>query len=225
MAMKKKTIILSLIFLFILVTGFLGYWFFIKGDNNDLFDVYISQSVIPEDFDEYKVDRAKEKQEAALKLYRENREDSWTWTVIGNYFEFIHTYDKAVLAYNKVLELSDGDLSALTNLAHIYENNLEDYAKAEEYYLKAVDSPIFNYQVYLDLGLFYQFKTDKPTKAVELYLKGLERDVKQPNLLVALINFYKNNNDLKEATKYVTLLLQYYPDNSLYQQSFSVLLK
>jgi len=135
----KKTIKIFLFFsLFILVIMSI-YFVFIKKENNILNNSESIFSItIPEDFDEYKIERLENKIVEARKAYEENKDDNWTWIMIGDIYKFVKDYDRAILAYEKSLELQPKDIVSTLNLATIYEKYSIDYDKAEKYYNNAI---------------------------------------------------------------------------------------
>ncbi len=226
---KNKIIIFSAVFLFILAIGIIGgYFIFFKKSeptldyNNEILVFTVNKQG---DFDQDRLNRLEEKRLQALELYRKDKNDNWTWITIGNYYEYGRDYEKAVLAYKRVLELNSGDIMALSNLAHIYEKQFADYETAKSYYEQLIVSVSSVYEYYIDLANLYEYRMKKPTKAAEIYLEGLKNIPNHPNLLIGLIRYYVRQNDLPEAKKYAEILFKEYPNNELYKRDFGKLLE
>jgi tetratricopeptide (TPR) repeat protein len=223
----KKYLLFILLPVFLIAVVALSVYFFYFKNKQQAFNYNDEASVfsvnIPDDFDSDRLQRLEEKKQQALNLYRTAKDDNWTWVVIGNYHEYAKDYSKAIKDYEKVLELNPGDIMALSNLAHIYEGQLQDYVKAEEFYQKSIQASPSNYQLYIDLALMYENKMQKPTLAVTTYLEGLKNNPDHPNLLIPLIRYYKKQGDMLETKKYAQMLLQKYPDNQQYLNEFGSL--
>lgn len=188
-------------------------------DPNQVFNV-----VAPADFDENKKQRLEEKIAAAKDLYANKRNDTWTWVVIGNMYEFAHDYDRAILAYEKTLSINSSEMISLSNLGYIYEHQKSDFQKAEEYYKKVV--AIYSQIVdnYLNLAKLYEFRMNQPDEAEKVYLLGLENTNNNSDLLVATIYFYQRMNKTDKIAEYAGKLLELYPKNELYQNDFGPLI-
>jgi len=226
---KKKIIIFSIIFLFILVVGITGVYFFFFKKSQPVFD-YNNEAFVfninkQGEFDRDRLNRLEEKRVLALDLYRKEINDNWTWITIGNYYEYARDYDKAVFAYKRVMELNSNDTMALSNLAHIYDRQFSNYEEARNYYDKLITAVPYLYENYIDLANMYEYKMQKPTKAAETYLVGLQNLPGHPNLLIGLIRYYVRQNDLIEARKYAEILFKQDPNNETYLRDFGKLLE
>jgi len=134
---------------------------------------------------------------------------------------FVRDYRGAIAAYQKCLEINPLNIVANINIADIYEKKLEDFSQAEEYYKRAIDNQFNNPDLYNRLGRLYYLKMERPAEAEKTFLEGLQKADNYPDLLVALINFYKQQNRTEDEIKYIKILLELYPDNQLYQQEYS----
>jgi len=119
------------------------------------------------------------------------------------------------------LEINPLNIVANINIANVYENKLEDFAEAEEYYKKAIDNQFNNPDLYNRLARLYYLKMGRPEEAEKTFLEGLQKTNNYPDLLVGLINFYKKQDRTEDKVKYIKILLELYPDNQLYQQVYS----
>ncbi len=225
---KNKIIIFSVIILFVAV-GIIGSYFVFFKKSPSVFD-YNNETLVftvnkQGDFDQNRLDRLEEKRLQSLESYRKDKNDNWTWVAIGNYYEYARDYDKAILAYERVLELNSNDTMALSNLAHIYEKQFSNYEEARSYYDQLITAVPFLYENYIDLANMYEYKMQKPTKAAEIYLTGLQNIPGHSNLLIGLIRYYVRQNDLTEAKKYAEILFKKDPNNELYKRDFGKLLE
>lgn len=181
--------------------------------------------IAPDDFDANRLERLGEKIAAAKTLYADKPGDTWTWITIGNMYEFVHDYDRAIGAYEKAANLNEAEYISRMNLAYIYQNQKKDYVKAEGYYKKVVELNSANPENYLNLAQLYEFKMNQPDEAEKVYLAGLEKVRGSSDLLVAIISFYQRADNMEKAAEYARQLLKLYPDNELYKKDFGALAK
>ena len=143
--------------------------------------------------------KSDEYREKALELVNRTS-DRERWLIEGNYYyRSEKTYDRALEAYTKVVELYPDDPTALNGLALIHDN-LEEPAKAAEYYQRCVKqpgSPFLNFgnlsYTYARLG-----QHDKGREVLEGYLKSVP-DMAQVHLYLADNAIYQGRYDLALA--------------------------
>lgn len=231
MALNKQKIYLITAFI-ILVILLAGGWFF--GDNiikkkpvtdnwNDI--NYIFNIEIPADFDQYKIERLNEKISEAKKAFVEKPGDNWTWVMIGNMYEFVRDYERALVAYHKSLAIVPNDISATLNIATISEEQFKNYTEAEKYYSQAIAIFPQMPDLYDRLALLYWRKMNRPEDAETTYLQSLDQSGGHLDALLDLINFYEKTNQTEKMLPYVKKLLDAYPDNEAYQRDFGHLIK
>lgn len=228
--MNKKTFIILTAVLAVLIAGVIGVVLFgFFGEKKDKVDwddaEWVFDIDIPEDFNEYEIERAEEKIKQTRELYDTDKEDNWTWISLGNLYEFVGDYEKAILVYHKAIEVYPVDIVAHLNLATIYENYLVDYPKAEEYYKKVLEINSYAPDFYNNLARLYLYKMDRPEDAEAILLKGVETTGNNPDLLLSLINFYEKQGKEEERINYIKKLLELYPDDELYQQKYGGLVE
>lgn len=179
----------------------------------------------PDNFDEFRTSRLQEKIDQARQLYVEKPNDTWTWIVIGNMYEYAKDYDRAILAYKKTISINAGEYISRLNLAYIYENQKKDYSAAEKYYQEVLNLTPTNPESYLNLAKLYDLKIKSKELAEKMYLDGLVKTGNNPDLLVELVNFYQKYNDKENAVKYAKILLQNFPNDERYKDDFADLIK
>ncbi len=221
--MRSK--ILFLLVVLLIIAGAIFY-FWLEREKNSIQTLEDQEEQLfnitpPTDFDEYQIDRVNGKLGDLKKMYQEDKEDTNFWLGLGNLRNFVRDEQGAISAYQKCLEINPLNMVANINIADVYEKKLEDFPKAEEYYKKAIDNQFNNPDLYNRLGRLYYLKMDWPAEAEKTFLEGLEKTDNFPDLLVGLINFYKQQNRTEDEIKYIKILLELYPDNQLYQQAYS----
>ena len=236
--LSKKNILIFLVIVLLLVVSGVYYRSKQKGISiAELMNPKIEESVnwdnpdevfnikAPDDFDAAHLERLEEKITSAKDLYEKQKNDTWTWIVIGNMYEFAHDYDRAIGAYKKVTALNESEYISRMNLAYIYENQKKDFTLAEQYYKKVLDLTAGNPTSYINLARLYEFKLERVTDAEKVYLDGLTAVGDNPDLIVALIRFYQRQNMNDKAVEQAKKLLALYPDNEAYQNDFGELVK
>jgi len=229
--MKKNIVILIIIAILI---GLGGYFLFQNVykrsmvDSDNIIDWDNTEEIfnidIPSDFDDTKMERLEEKIATAKQALDTDRENTWTWIVVGNMYEFVQDYDRAIAAYEQALSLQEMEVISLSNLAYIYEKYKPDFDKAEYYYKRLLESNPNIPVNYLNFAQFYDFRINDKQKAEQTYLDGLDNTENNPDVLVAIIRFYERENRLDEAKKYANLLLELYPDEPQYEVDFGYLI-
>lgn len=221
--MKSKKLLLLVVLL--IIAGAIFYFWPERKDNSvqtleeneeQLFNISP-----PADFNEYEIDRVNGKLGDLKEMYEKDKEDTNFWIGLGNLRNFVRDYQGAISAYQKCLEINPLNIVANVNIADVYEKKLNDFPKAEEYYQKAIDNYFNSPDLYNRLARLYYLKMERPNAAEETFLLGLEKTNNYPDLLVGLINFYKQQNRTEDEIKYIKILLELYPDNQLYQQEYS----
>lgn len=190
-------------------------------DNPD----YVFDIKIPDDFDQTKKDRVQLKMTEARKAYTEKKEDNYTWDIIGNLYEFVRDYDRALVVYKKSLEMQPKDVIAILNIGTIYEEQKKDYKEAEKYYSQAVVIFPQMVDVYERLANLYWHKMNKLDQTETIYIQGIEATSGKSDLMVSLINFYGQTGQTEKQKAIAKKLLELYPDNELYQKDFGNLVK
>jgi len=221
--MKNK--ILFLLVVLLIIAGAIFY-FWSERENNSVqmpeeTEEQLFNITLPTDFDEYEIARVNGKLGDLKEMYQKDKEDTNFWLGLGNLRSFVRDYQGAIDAYLKCLEINPLNIVANINIADVYEKKLEDFAKAEEYYQKAIDNQFNNPDLYNRLARLYYLKMDQPAEAEKTFLEGLQKTDNYPDLLVGLINFYKQQNRTEDKVKYIKILLELYPNNQLYQQTYS----
>ena len=217
-------ILLVLVILFIIIGAVFYFW--PESEKNSIQTLEDQEEQLlnispPADFNEYEIDRVNWKLGDLKEMYEKDKEDTNFWLGLGNLRNFVRDYQGAISAYQKCLEINPLNIVANVNIADVYEKKLKDFAKAEKYYQKAIDNYFNNQDLYNRLARLYYLKMERPNAAEETFLLGLEKTNNYPDLLVGLINFYKQQNRTEDEIKYIKILLELYPDNQLYQQTYS----
>lgn len=181
--------------------------------------------IAPDDFDAAHLERLEGKITTAKDLYEKQKDDTWTWIVIGNMYEFAHDYDRAIVAYEKSAAMNESEYISRMNLAYIYENQKKDFAVAEKYYKEVLKLTPGNPANYVSLAKLYEFKMERVGDAEKTYLDGLAGTGDNPDLLVALVRFYKRQSMADKAAERAKALVELFPDNDAYKSDFADLIK
>jgi tetratricopeptide (TPR) repeat protein len=91
---------------------------------------------------------------------------------LGLAYQYLNEAEKAIVCYDKALDLCHNYPDALNNLALIYKSKKE-YQKAEDYFIKIVDLDNSNAKAWNNLANLF-LETEKYDKAVEAYKNAIE---------------------------------------------------
>ena len=175
---------------------------------------------VPDGLDPLVAARYEEEIAGTKKLYEE-KPDIWeTWIGIGNVKNMLEDYDGAIAAYRKSLEITPNNILGYRNLAEVYRQGKKDNQTAATYYQLALQQNFADIELYLELAQIYHKQLNQPDKALEVYESARARWPTKPDVLTALINFYKDTGDKTKYAETVKFLRRTYPDNELYRTSF-----
>ena len=123
-----------------------------------------------------------------------------------------------------MLIIRPGHYIALNNLGDIYAFTLENYLKAEEYFLKSVKSSPTNVNGYAQLATIYEYRyTAKAASAELILLEGIKANPKNVYLLALLGDYYRRHNNTVEALRYFREALAVSPNNASLQAEIAAL--
>lgn len=142
------------------------------------------------------------------------------WIAIGNAYRLVKDYDRAILAYQKSLELQANNILGHRNLAEVYNMDLKDYEKAVAHYRLAIDNQFGDPELYITLAQVYGRKMNEPEKAEQVYIEGYRSTGFNARVLVELIEFYKYTDNDEKYRENVRLLLEQNPDNEQYKKAY-----
>ncbi len=181
--------------------------------------------VIPENLDEATRARMEETLTLTKKAFEEDGPGDWqTWIAIGNMYSMFGDYHRAILSFKKSHEVHPNILGQ-RNIAETYRIELNDYEQAALFYPRALDESPGDVGIYITFARMLQKQLNNPNEAEEVLSNGLKRIPKHPDLLIALINFYQDTNNETSYKEAVRILLEAYPDEKLYQETWGSALK
>lgn len=127
--------------------------------------------------------------------------DAEAWLALGTLRKSVGDYQGAVVVWRYMTALYPSDATAFYDLADLYAHFLNDYAKAEANYLKAVSLAPSNTGTYQDLFTLYTTTSYKPsTSAAENILKqGMAANPTAFDLQVMLARYYRSLGRIEDA--------------------------
>lgn len=227
--LKKRVKIYLLFVLFLLIVGAIFMWWQQSQSKQEVADWdnpdYVFDIAIPDDFDEYKIARLQKKIDAARTAYTEKKEDNYTWDIIGNMYEFVRDYERALVAYHKSFDKEPNDVIAILNIATIHEEYIIDYEESEKYYSEVITIFPQMPDGYNRLALLYWRKMDRIEDAETTYIQGIEQTSGHPDMYKKIIIFYNRLEEQAKLKLYVQKYLELYPDDVAMRQDWSYLLE
>ena len=234
--MNKKVKTILQVLIVVLLVSALGYYFYsdylktvIKKDPRaETIEQITTLKFLKKDLDEETKDEYQEDFKSAVEEFlvdSETTEGFWSLIKIEQIKELAGDYDGAKQALIKAIELQPESYLAHANLANLYFRHYQDFAKAEEHYLKAIeplDSRVVVY--YYDLHEIYRYfyKTDT-TLAEDILKQGIERYPTETNLMAILAHYYKSLDRKEEAKEYYQKILEINPDSEVAKRELKVL--
>lgn len=148
----------------------------------------------------------------------------WPVFNIGNVHREAGNYSRARNAYLLAHQLQPNAFPPLGNLGELYNRYLKEYAKAEEYYLKAIeiDSP-YTEQYYSDLYEIYRFRMKDEKKAEEFLLSGIKKYPKKFDIIALLALHYRQLGNIEKARETYRKLLEANPESIAAKQGLEEL--
>ena len=227
---KNKTIIKIIIV--ILVAAGLGSYFYFdyqkskipENPKNEVIEQISTLRITRGDLDQETLEKYQEAFNAQKEKFLENPEDEtvfWSLISIEQIKQLVGDYDGAEQALLWAAELAPKSFVVHGNLASLYFHHYQDFVKAEEHYLKALETEDHSQLTYyyLDLHEIYRYFYKKDTILAEDILKqGIERFPQETNLMAVLANYYKELGRKEEARQYYQKILEINPDSQAAKQ-------
>ncbi len=235
--MNKKNIYIGvLIFLVIIITSGFFYYFQIRdifGDDPvSKFLGIKSKLFIFENMNESlseEIANGFEGQfDEAVQYIKEDSNDYLGWAVAGANKKAVNDYYGAEALYLEGLKRIENNTVLYSNLGDLYYHFIEDYEKAEEYYLKVIEfepeiKSAYSLETYRELSVLYRVKFKDEDKAINILKFGLENNPENKDLLIYLANAYTKFNRNQEAKQIWIDLVATYPENDLYKKELEYL--
>lgn len=141
----------------------------------------------------------------------------WPLIEIAQIKQLIGDYDGAKQTLIWAEELQPESYLVHGNLANLYFRHYQDFAKAEEYYLKAIeggDPKTIPY--YFELHEIYRYFYKQETSLAEDILKqGMEMHPDETDFMAVLADYYKGLSRFQESKEYYQKMLEINPDSQV----------
>lgn len=109
------------------------------------------------------------------------------WIDLGTYWKQVDDYEGAILAWNYASELRPLNHVSYSNLGNLYHLYVQDYEKAEENFLIAIENKSDNIPAYIELhSLYANSYTEKAHLAAAVLEQGLLANPGNSTLISAL---------------------------------------
>jgi len=146
--------------------------------------------------------------------YQKIKEDDHVyirWINIGILKKRLNDFKETEEAWQTAISYNPDQSLAFGNLADLYLFNLQEYEKAEEYYLKVLNMRTDNYTYYIGLVSLYRYNmTEKANLIEKILLEGAEKNpAEAENYYMYLANYFNHGpdnhgGDDKEKARYYT---------------------
>ncbi len=141
-----------------------------------------------------------------------------TWFAYGGALDFFNDHEGAIAAWKKALEYQEVNFVALNNIATNYQYFIEDYPKAEEYYLRALEIRADYPNAFEGLADLYQYNwAEQEEKFLPLIERALVNDrLNTVRYYNRVIRYLAKKGEFETAQEYLDRLKQV---NSEYAQT------
>ena len=143
-----------------------------------------------------------------LLTYKPN--DAEVFYGIGLAYRGLKSYDSAIIALNKAVELKQDYAEAYGKLGEIYGQNLNRIDMAERYFLKAISIKADDESSLENLGIVYGILRDYK-KSIYYFQKALELKPDKYEIYLNIAETYRIMGDTKTAADYLSKAQQYAP--------------
>ena len=134
------------------------------------------------------------------------------WIAVGVIKKFFNDYEGTRDAWEYAGVLYPNNALSFANLGNLYAFYLNDPAKAEFNFRKAISNDPYQPGYYLNLADFYRTAyVAKKSEAPKILLEGMSV-IKDVNLVLALASYYRDNGDKTNALKYYQEVLKLSPN-------------
>lgn len=136
------------------------------------------------------------------------------WIAVGIIKKFFNDYEGTRDAWEYTGVLYPNNALSFANLGNLYAFYLNDPAKAEFNFRKAIINDPYQPGYYLNLADFYKtVYVSKKSEAPKVLLEGMSA-IKDVNLVLALATYYRDSGDKTNALKYYQETLKLSPDHA-----------
>lgn len=136
------------------------------------------------------------------------------WIAVGVTKKFFNDFEGTRDAWEYAGVLYPANALSFANLGNLYGFYLNDNAKAEFNFRKAIANDPYQPSYYLNLADFYKnVYAAKKSEAPKVLLEGISI-IKDINLVLALATYYRDEGDQANALKYYQEVLKLSPDQA-----------
>ena len=166
------------------------------------------------------------KKKNIFRIFRNQNETFLYWPLIylGGVHRDVGNFAKAQAAFMYAQKLQPGAFLPYGNLGELYFRYIKDYAKAEEYYLKAIEIPgPYLEMYYSELYELYRFFLNDEKKAENILISGSVKYPEQTDILANLALHYRQLQQIPKAIETYKKLLKIYPESIVAKQALAEL--
>jgi tetratricopeptide (TPR) repeat protein len=138
-----------------------------------------------------------------ISILRKDSGDHSAWIMLGVYRKEIGDYVGAEEVWKYATLRWPADFIAYNNLGNLYHEQLRNFPKAEEYFLKTINLRPDFVQSYVNLYNLYRYSyTEKVSEAPKALERGLSKIPASIDLMIMLARYYTDKEDAINAAIY-----------------------
>lgn len=213
--MSKKIKVIIAIIIFMVVIGFMIYYFFLKKPADPYAGVF-DWRIVKTDLEPWEIEKFSQEFLAVKESLQQDANQLDGWMQLGMLKKFVGDYKGAEQAWLKANEIRPKNSLSFHALADLYVNFTKEYAKAEPMYRQAIANSLgeqFNILYYRNFFYYYRDYLHQPDKAEEVLLEGIQDNPQSADLVTLLASFYEEKGENSQAIEYYQKSLELYPDN------------
>jgi len=134
-----------------------------------------------------------------VSVLNQNPELRDEWLQLALLYKAVEDYEGTEEVWIYVSRVWLLDHVAYGNLGDLYMNYLEDFSKAEEYLISALDRKSDSPQYVDNLYILYRFKQNDPDKALDLLLQGVNQLPNEIYFTIRAAEHYRDTEDFGNA--------------------------
>lgn len=155
-----------------------------------------------------------------------NPDDFAAWLNLGIVRKSIGDYEGAADVWEYAAKIRPQSSQPFSNLGDLYANFLNDVAKGEEYYKKALANDPKDVNIILGLADVYRYRlSGKEYLYEQTILEALKILPNDVNLIAPLALYYRQTNQVEKAIEYYEKLVLLAPDNEMAKEDLEELRK
>jgi len=184
-----------------------------------------TSNIVRTDLSPERIEKIKEAIEPKITIFLNNPEDvsSYIATLsIGAFKQDVGDYQGAEQAWLWASKIQPKAYPPYSNLGYLYFRHFQDFAKAEEAYLKVVELAPYTDIGYLELHQIYRYFYKQDSGLAEaILMQGIKANPQNNGLMAELGDYYKDTDQRDKAIEWYQKALEIEPNDQYTNQQLA----